>query len=267
MTDSRVPSITSPGDASPEDRAGFVVPAWVPPGGASAGSVCLAPWRRSAPAVAELLVSVLDLRPSDVFVDLGSGDGSMVRAVAARSGCAAVGVEASADLVIAARRVPPVVGSGPVVFLHELVGRRALSGATAVFRLAPAVGAAADRFDGVGGAAARRAARRRRRGFGWRACGRSVRTARSAACRRRWSPAGTCPPVRRRAVPPASAVPVRSRRPSRCTSRASRRSAPWALEPPRPGAEHSPPPRWFWRRRFFFRGVGPGPRPRPEVLM
>ncbi len=78
-------------------------------------------------------MSVLDLRPSDVFVDLGSGDGSVVRAVAARSGCAAVGVEASADLVIASRRVPPVVGSGPVVFLHELVGRRPLSGATAVF--------------------------------------------------------------------------------------------------------------------------------------
>ncbi len=118
-----------------EDEAAFagaVVPAWSsgverPP----ASAVSLAPWRRAPAVLSALLVDELSIVDRDVFVDLGSGDGSLVIDVARCSGCRGVGVDASADLVGRSRRA--AAGLDRVRFLHELIGVRGLAGATVVF--------------------------------------------------------------------------------------------------------------------------------------
>lgn len=118
-----------------EDRPGFVVPAWSRSDGLGAAPVCLSPWRRAVDA-GELIVEAAEIGPDDVFVDLGSGDGSVVTDVVRRTGCVGVGIEAASDLVaVSTSRVgelPADVG-WRVVFLHELIGSRGLVGATVVF--------------------------------------------------------------------------------------------------------------------------------------
>ena len=121
-----------------ESCAGFTVPHWRRETdsvvrGLRGPGLCLAPYRVSPPAAVDLLIGEVGVGPADVFVDLGSGDGSLVRAVAERSGCRAVGVEASGSLVLSSRRARPAPHRGRVSFLHELIGARALSGATVVY--------------------------------------------------------------------------------------------------------------------------------------
>ena len=121
-----------------ESCAGFTVPHWRRETdsvvrGLRGPGLCLAPYRSSPPEAVDLLVSELAIGPADVFVDLGSGDGSFVRAVAERSGCRAVGVEASGSLVVSSRRRVAADQRARVSFLHELIGARALSGATIVY--------------------------------------------------------------------------------------------------------------------------------------
>ena len=121
-----------------ESCAGFTVPHWRRETdsvvrGLRGPGLCLAPYRSSPPEAVDLLVSELVIGPADVFVDLGSGDGALVRAVAERSGCRAVGVEASGSLVVSSRRRVAAAQRGRVSFVHELIGARALSGATVVY--------------------------------------------------------------------------------------------------------------------------------------
>ena len=112
--------------------AGAVVPSWS--SGVerpSASAVSLAPWRRAPAVLSALLVDELSIGRGDVFVDLGSGDGSLVIDVARCSGCRGVGVEASAELVGRSRRAAE--GLDRVRFFHEVIGLRGLAGATVVF--------------------------------------------------------------------------------------------------------------------------------------
>lgn len=83
-----------------EDRAGFVIPRWRGGTDPAVPPVCLAPWRAAPEALAPILVDAVGIRRGDVFVDLGSGDGSVVNGVVARVGCCGVGIEASGDLVV-----------------------------------------------------------------------------------------------------------------------------------------------------------------------
>ena len=115
-----------------EDRPGFLVPAWSRSDGLGAVPLCLAPWRGAGPELAPLIVDVADVGAGDVFVDLGSGDGSVVLDVVRRTGCTGVGVEAAADLVAVAVDSAGRLECGRAVFLHELIGSRGLVGATVV---------------------------------------------------------------------------------------------------------------------------------------
>lgn len=120
-----------------ESCAGFTVPHWrretdsvvrgLGPG------LCLAPCRSSPPEAVDILMDGVGIGPGDLFVDLGSGDGSLVASVAERSGCRAVGVEAAGSLVRTSRRSLSPAARRRVSFLHELVGARSLSSATVVY--------------------------------------------------------------------------------------------------------------------------------------
>ena len=82
----------------------------------------------------DLLVEKVGVGPEDLLVDLGSGDGRVLAAVASRTGCSGVGIEASARLVQSARVIAGECGVGDrVVFFHELIGWRGLGGATVVY--------------------------------------------------------------------------------------------------------------------------------------
>lgn len=121
-----------------ESCAGFTVPHWRRETdsvvrGLRGPGLCLAPYRSSPPEAVDLLIEILGLGSTDVFVDLGSGDGSLVVSVAERSGCRAVGVEAAGSLIRSSRRSLPRACRHRVSFLHELVGARTLSGATVVY--------------------------------------------------------------------------------------------------------------------------------------
>lgn len=115
-----------------EDRPGFLVPGWSPGEGLGVVPVCLAPWRRATPEVGALIVGAAPVRRRDVFVDLGSGDGSVVVDVVNRTGCFGVGIEAAGDLVDASYSLAGGVRS-KVLFLQESVGARGLGGATVVY--------------------------------------------------------------------------------------------------------------------------------------
>ena len=119
-----------------EEIAGFVIPRWRGGVEDSAPALCLAPWRSASAEVAALIVDEVGVGVDDVFVDLGSGDGSVVKAVSSMAGCVGVGVEVSASLVRLARGAAAPVGTRGVprtVFLHELIGARGLAGATVVY--------------------------------------------------------------------------------------------------------------------------------------
>ena len=113
-----------------EDVAGFVIPRWRGGVEGSAPPVCLAPWRSASAEVARLIVDAVGVGVDDVFVDLGSGDGSVVMAVSSMTGCVGVGVEVSVPLVRLARATAVSSSVGPRaadrnnrnVFLHELIG-------------------------------------------------------------------------------------------------------------------------------------------------
>ena len=122
-------------DSVVEDWPGFIVPAWADPAAFGADAVCLSPWRRASDDVVRLIIDSIDIGPSDVFVDLGSGDGAVVLGVASRTGCRGVGIEAAADLVARAVAARAATGVDParVTFLHELIGCRGLVGATVVY--------------------------------------------------------------------------------------------------------------------------------------
>ena len=115
-----------------EDRPGFLVPGWSPGEGLGIVPVCLAPWRRATPDVGALIVASAPVGRRDVFVDLGSGDGSVVVDVVKRTGCFGVGVEAAGDLVDASYALAAGIEKR-VLFLQESVGSRALGGATVVY--------------------------------------------------------------------------------------------------------------------------------------
>ena len=115
-----------------DEIPGFVVPSWR--GDGDVPAVSLAPWRCAPAGIATVIVDGVDVRKGDVFVDLGSGDGVVVNGVVERSGCFGVGVEASSALVGCAWADALTRGVGDrVVFLHELIGARGLSGATVVY--------------------------------------------------------------------------------------------------------------------------------------
>ena len=126
-----------------EDVPGFVVPRWRAVAGAAveraAGSVdvpavCLAPWRPAPDLVVDLVVERVGVGASDLVVDLGSGDGRVLVRLAVRTGCRAIGVEASARLVARSRALSRAAGvAGRVVFLHELIELRGLRGASVVY--------------------------------------------------------------------------------------------------------------------------------------
>ena len=68
------------------------------------------------------------------MVDLGSGDGRALVELALRTGCRAIGVEASGQLVARSRALSRASGvADRVVFLHELIGLRGLRGASLVY--------------------------------------------------------------------------------------------------------------------------------------
>lgn len=122
-----------------ENCPGFSVPHWrrdtdVFAAGLERSGICLAPFRRSPDEVVEYLAGPVGVGPSDVFVDLGAGDGFVVCGVARRTGCRAVGIEASGRLVLRARSAVAEAGvSARVRIEHELAGSRPLAGATVVF--------------------------------------------------------------------------------------------------------------------------------------
>ena len=122
-----------------ENCAGFSVPHWrrdtdAVAVGVQRSGVCLAPFRRSPDDVLEYLAGPVGVGPADVVVDLGAGDGVVVCGVAARTGCRAVGIEASGRLVLRARAAAAELGvAGLVRIEQELVGARPLGGATVVF--------------------------------------------------------------------------------------------------------------------------------------
>ena len=114
-----------------EDRPGFLVPAWSRSDGLGAAPVCLSPWRRAGWSIADLIIC--HVGADDVFVDLGSGDGSVVLDVVRRTGCVGVGIEAASDLVSLSVRAAQALPSGRAVFLHEVIGGRGLVGATVLY--------------------------------------------------------------------------------------------------------------------------------------
>ena len=116
-----------------EDRSGFLVPAWSRSDGLGATPVCLSPWRRAGAGLAELIVREAPVGADDLFVDLGSGDGSVVIDVVGGSGCVGVGIEAAADLVSASVRAAEGLPPGRAIFLHEVIGGRGLVGATVLY--------------------------------------------------------------------------------------------------------------------------------------
>lgn len=116
-----------------EDRPGFLVPGWSRSDGLGAAPVCLSPWRQAGIDVAELIVSSAAVGPDDVFVDLGSGDGSVVLDVVERSGCVGVGIEAASDLVSLSVPRAARLSRGRAVFLQEVIGSRALGGVTVLY--------------------------------------------------------------------------------------------------------------------------------------
>ena len=116
-----------------EDRPGFLVPGWSRSDGLGAAPVCLSPWRRAGVDVAELIVSAAAVGPDDVFVDLGSGDGSVVLDVVERTGCVGVGIEAASDLVALSVPRAARLSGGRAVFLQEVIGSRALGGGTVLY--------------------------------------------------------------------------------------------------------------------------------------
>ena len=87
-----------------------------------------APYRPLPAAAVESAVRLLALRPDDVFVDFGCGDGRLVAAATGRCRLA-VGVELDPMLVVAARR--RLRGSrGAWRILHEPLGWTPMCGAT-----------------------------------------------------------------------------------------------------------------------------------------
>ena len=110
---------------------GFVVPSWSSGVSPRVEPICLAPSRRAPDDLARLIVDSVGVGRDDVFVDLGSGDGSVVASVVESAGCFGVGVEAVGELVVLARERASARGVGDrVLFLHELIGVRGLLGAT-----------------------------------------------------------------------------------------------------------------------------------------
>ena len=117
-----------------EDCAGFTVSGWSAGVTAVSAPHCFAPWRVSPPELARLLVERVPIGPDDLFVDLGSGDGSLVHGVAELAGCRGVGVEASGPLVRLARAAAARLRDpARVRHLAEVIGLRGLGGATVVF--------------------------------------------------------------------------------------------------------------------------------------
>ncbi len=99
--------------------------------------LCYAPFRALPPAVAAAAVEALGVGLGDLFVDFGSGDGSVVAAAAAR-GADAVGIEIDPDLVARSRaalacRFPDLVRTRRVRVLHEPIGWRPATGMTVGF--------------------------------------------------------------------------------------------------------------------------------------
>ena len=129
----------SPGEGVP----GFVVPRWRvvegaavdrPVGLVDVPAVCLAPWRPAPDLVVDLLIDRVGVGGSDLVVDLGSGNGCVLVELALRTGCRAIGVEASGQLVARSRAFSRAAGvADRVVFLHELIGLRGLRGASVVY--------------------------------------------------------------------------------------------------------------------------------------
>lgn len=130
--------------SSGEDRAGFIVPRWRAgdaligrrglDSGGGLSTVCLAPWRPAPGLVVDLLIAEVGVGPSDVVVDLGSGDGRVLTKLALKCGCRGIGIEASASLVARARAMAAPGGvADRVSFLHELIGARGLRGATVLY--------------------------------------------------------------------------------------------------------------------------------------
>ena len=111
-----------------EDRPGFLVPCWSRSDGLGAPPVCLSPWRRAGAEVGRLIVEAAGVGPDDVFVDLGSGDGSVVLDVVERTGCVGVGIEAASDLVALSVPRATRLSGGRAVFLQEVIGSRGLGG-------------------------------------------------------------------------------------------------------------------------------------------
>ena len=89
---------------------GFVVPSWSSGVSPEVEPICLAPWRRAPDDLARFIVDGVGVGRDDVFVDLGSGDGSVVASVVESAGCFGVGVEAVGELVVLGARAR--VGSG-----------------------------------------------------------------------------------------------------------------------------------------------------------
>ena len=116
-----------------EDRPGFLVPCWSRSDGLGAPPVCLSPWRRAGAEVGRLIVEAAGVGPDDVFVDLGSGDGSVVLDVVERTGCVGVGIEAASDLVALSVPRAARLSGGRAVFLQEVIGSRGLGGVTVLF--------------------------------------------------------------------------------------------------------------------------------------
>ena len=122
-----------------EDLAGLVVPRWRVTGEdgvdvVDLSTVCLAPWRPAPGIVVDLLIERVGVERSDLVVDLGSGDGCVLVGLASRTGCRGIGIEASARLVARARAMAGAARvDGQVLFLHELIGRSGLRGASVVY--------------------------------------------------------------------------------------------------------------------------------------
>merc|ERR1719217_1750721 len=63
----------------------------------------MAPYVPAEPEMLQLLEKLVSLHASDTFVDLGSGDGRVVRAAVERFGCSGVCVELDDELMDLAR--------------------------------------------------------------------------------------------------------------------------------------------------------------------
>lgn len=112
------------------------------------GGALLAPYVPSPAILTEAALDMLALRPDDVFVDLGCGDGRVVEGAARRRVLRAVGVELDAELAQAAEaRVRAIRGATAVVEivcgdLRAAERSALLSGATAIYLFLSPIAAA-----------------------------------------------------------------------------------------------------------------------------